>query len=162
MRTTKYSSLFEKKNDAFHFYVKFITCITMGVFLICLGIWEVAKYYRIKNLHTEMTKCYVKQYSFCTTRCGRLSKCYNEQFNVTYKIFNGSHITSWIYAEDESKQSHNRHKGSVDTCWYQKTLVTSVIWKADYRLGPIIFSGIGILMIVIPMTAVIYSICKNK
>jgi hypothetical protein len=79
--------------------------VVAGLAILSHGIWQFANYRYEKNSYSETSKCYVNLYFVQAIRCGKVLTCYNEQFKVTYQIFNQSRITSWINSEGETEKS---------------------------------------------------------
>lgn len=85
---------------------------------IAMIVYGSAQWYRFhqqKDTYIKTT-CFVNDYSFQQKICGSCSSngecttytCYDEQFNVTYSIFNGSQITSRIKLNGEIKQGEHQ------------------------------------------------------
>ena len=104
METTNYYALAKKESKSC-MYLICTLIVVAGLIMISIGIRQLANYRHQKNSYTDTSKCYVNLYFVQTIGCGKGVTCYNEQFKVTYQIFNQSRITSWIDSKGELEKS---------------------------------------------------------
>lgn len=86
---------------------------SIAIYMIAAGANKCidARYMKANYINTT---CIVTEYSFKEKKCRSCDDscisfiCYDEQFNVTYSIFNGSNITSTIKSIDQKSQRQDK------------------------------------------------------
>ncbi|CAF0820356.1 unnamed protein product [Adineta ricciae] len=118
---------------------------------IIVGSISAADYVRNRPTYTN-TSCHLLSYSFYTHTCQTDAEnpseytCFNEQFLVSYTIFNGTILNSTFSSNDNSQQHSQVSIGSHYPCFYQQGDVATVKWdRPDWKTPLIrlcIFFGI--------------------